>query len=41
MMEIVLKIAGMIVSLLGTIVKAVDLIDKFRNQKSNRPPRQR
>ena len=37
MMEIILKIAGMIVSLLGTIVKVVDLIEKFRNQKSNRP----
>lgn len=37
MFEIVLKIAGMIVSATDTIVKAIDLIDKFKRQKSNRP----
>lgn len=36
MLEMVLKIAGMIVSGIGTIVKVIDLIDKFRHQKSNR-----
>ena len=34
--EIILKIAGLIVSAIGTVVKAIDLIDKFRHQKSNR-----
>lgn len=37
MIDVILKIAGLIVSLLGTIVRTIDLIDKFRNQKSNRP----
>lgn len=32
-----IEITGMIVNLLGAIVKAVDLIDKIRNKKSNRP----
>ena len=36
MIETILKIAGMVVSLLGTIVKAIDLADRFKNQKSNR-----
>ncbi len=36
MVELVIKIAGIIVSAIGTIVKAIDLIDKFRHQKSNR-----
>ena len=37
MLEMVLKIAGMIVSGISTVVKVIDLIDKFRHQKSNRP----
>lgn len=36
MLETILKIAGMIVSAIGTIVKAIDLVDRFRHQKSNR-----
>ncbi len=36
MLEMVLKIAGMIVSGIGTVVKVIDLIDKIRHQKSNR-----
>ncbi len=36
MLEMVLKVAGMIVSVIGTVVKVIDLIDKFRHQKSNR-----
>ncbi len=36
MIEAILKIAGMVVSLVGTIIKAIDLADRFKNQKSNR-----
>ena len=36
MLDTILKIAGMIVSAMGTIVKAIDLVDRFRHQKSNR-----
>ena len=36
MFDILIKISGMIVSLLGTIVKAADLVERLRNQKSNR-----
>lgn len=36
MLETSLKIVGMVVSLLGTIVKAIDLVDRLRHQKSNR-----
>ena len=34
-LESVLKIAGMIVSAIGIVVKVIDLIDKFKHQKSN------
>lgn len=37
MLETILKIAGMIVSATGTIVKAIDLAERLRHQKSNRP----
>ena len=37
MLELIVKIAGIIVSAIGTVVKAVELADKFRHQKSNRP----
>lgn len=37
MLEIILKIAGMIVTAISTVVKTIELIDKFRHQKSNRP----
>lgn len=40
MVETILKIAGMIVSLLSTIVKAIDLADRFTHQKSNRPTKE-
>lgn len=36
-LEIVLKIAGMIVAAMNTIVQAIDLAERFRHQKSNRP----
>lgn len=36
MLETFLKIAGMIVTATSTIVKAVDLVDRHRHQKSNR-----
>ena len=36
MLEMVLKVAGMIVSVIGTVVKVIDLVDRFRHQKSNR-----
>lgn len=36
MLDTILKIAGMIVSAIGTIVKAIDLVDKLKHQKSNR-----
>lgn len=36
MLETILKIAGMIVTAMSTIVKAIDLVEKFRHQKSNR-----
>lgn len=37
MLETILKIAGMIVSAIGTAIKVIDLVDRFRHQKSNRP----
>lgn len=37
MLEMILKIAGIIVSATGTVVKAIELADKFIHQKSNRP----
>lgn len=40
MVDLIVRIAGMIVSLAGTIVKAIELIKDYRNQKSNRSPRQ-
>jgi hypothetical protein len=40
MLDTILKIAGMIVSAIGTIVKAIDLVDRFRHQKSNRPTKE-
>lgn len=36
-LETILKIVGMIVTVTSTIVKAIDLVDKFRHRKSNRP----
>ena len=36
MLETILKIAGMIVTVASTIVKVIDLVDRFRHQKSNR-----
>ena len=36
MLEMILKIAGMIVTAISTIVKAIDLVDRFRHRKSNR-----
>lgn len=36
MLDTILKIAGMIVTALGTIVKVIDLADRHRHQKSNR-----
>ncbi len=40
MLDTILKIAGMIVSAIGTIVKAIDLVDRFRHQKSNHPTKE-
>lgn len=36
MLDTILKITGIIVSTMGTIVKAIDLVDRLRHQKSNR-----
>lgn len=36
MLDSILKIAGMIVTALSTIVNAADLVDRHRHQKSNR-----
>lgn len=36
MFDIILKIAGMIVTFLSTIVRVIELVDKIRHQKSNR-----
>lgn len=36
MLDTTLKIAGMIVTALSTIVKAIDLVDRHKHQKSNR-----
>ena len=36
MLDTILKIAGMIVTAISTVVKAIDLVDKFKHQKSNR-----
>lgn len=36
MLDTILKIAGMIVTVLSTIVKVIDLADRYRHQKSNR-----
>lgn len=40
MFETILKIAGIIVTVINTIVKVVELVDKFRHQKSNRPTKE-
>lgn len=40
MLDTILKIAGMIVTTTSTIVKAIDLADRFRHQKSNRPTKE-
>lgn len=37
MLDTILKIAGMIVTLINTIVRAIDLVDRFKHRKSNRP----
>lgn len=37
MLETIIKIAGMIVTAISTIVKAIDLVDRLKHQKSNRP----
>lgn len=37
MLETILKIAGMIVTAASTIVKAIDLVDRLKHRKSNRP----
>lgn len=37
MLETILKIAGIIVTGFSTIVKAIDLVERFKHQKSNRP----
>lgn len=36
MLDTILKIAGMIVTALSTIVKAIDLAERYIHQKSNR-----
>lgn len=36
MLEMILKIVGMIVSFMGTVVKVIDIADRSRHQKSNR-----
>lgn len=36
MLDTIFKIAGIIVTTISTIVKAIDLVDKFKHQKSNR-----
>lgn len=37
MLETILKVAGMVVTAISTMVKAIDLADRFRHRKSNRP----
>ena len=37
MFETILKIAGMIVTGFSTIVKVIDLVERIKRQKSNRP----
>ena len=37
MFDLILKIAGVVVTLLSTIVRAVELAEKIRHQKNNRP----
>ena len=37
MLETILRIAGMIVSAADTVVKAMNLVEKRKHQKSNRP----
>lgn len=37
MLDTILKFAGMIVTVASTIVKAIDLVDRFRHRKSNHP----
>lgn len=37
MLDLIVKIAGMVVALLNTIVNAIELTYKFKHQKSNRP----
>lgn len=36
MSETILKIVGIVVNLLSTVVKTIDLVDRFKHQKSNR-----
>ncbi len=36
MFDTVLKIAGMIVTALSTVVKVIDLAERYKHQKSNR-----
>ncbi len=40
MLDLIIKIAGMMVTLFSTIVKAIELAYKFKHQKSNRTPDQ-
>lgn len=40
MLDTILKIAGIVVSAMGTIVKVIDLVDRLRHQKSNRPTKE-
>ncbi|MDE6567467.1 MAG: hypothetical protein K2K70_07025 [Lachnospiraceae bacterium] len=37
MLDLIVKIAGMVVTLFSTIVKAIELAYKLKHQKSNRP----
>ena len=37
MLDLIIKIAGMVVTLLSTIVKVIELAYKMKHQKSNRP----
>lgn len=40
MLETILRVAGMVVSAVSTIIKAIDLAERFRHQKSNRPTKE-
>lgn len=37
MLETILKVAGMVVNALSTIEKVIELVYKFKHQKSNHP----